>query len=66
MANMGRPTWVLSSSNGPHVGPMDLAIGEGLVNICNRFVSPVLADGVALLVTGASTGTLTSKFGTST
>ena len=28
-ANMG-PTWVLSAPGGPHVGPMDLAIREGL------------------------------------
>ena len=23
------PTWVLSASDGPHVGPMNLAIGDG-------------------------------------
>ena len=28
-ANMG-PTWVLSAPDGPHVGPMNLAIREGL------------------------------------
>ena len=28
-ANMG-PTWVLSSPDGPHVGPMNLAIGMGI------------------------------------
>ena len=28
-ANKG-PTWVLSAPDGPHVGPMDLAIGEVL------------------------------------
>ena len=28
-ANMG-PTWVLSAPNGPHVGPMNLVIREGL------------------------------------
>ena len=28
-ANMG-PTWVLSAPRGPHVGPMDLAIWDGL------------------------------------
>ena len=32
-ANMG-PTWVLSASDGPHVGPMNLAIRVG----CNRWV----------------------------
>ena len=29
-ANMG-PTWVLSAPDGPHVGPMNLAIREGIV-----------------------------------
>ena len=28
-ANMG-PTWVLSAPDGPHVGPMNLAIKDGL------------------------------------
>ena len=28
-ANMG-PTWVLSASDGPHVGPMNLAIWDGV------------------------------------
>ena len=38
-ANMG-PTWVLSTPDGPHVGPMNLAFREdlenwlGLVNNC--------------------------------
>ena len=30
-ANMG-PTWVLSAPDGPHVGPMNLAIWVGLPN----------------------------------
>ena len=29
-ANMG-PTWVLSAPDGPHVGPMNLAISEAIV-----------------------------------
>ena len=28
-ANMG-PTWALSAPDGPHVGPMNLAIREGI------------------------------------
>ena len=32
VANMG-PTWVLSSPGGPHVGPMNLAIGAIIVSI---------------------------------
>ena len=32
-ASMG-PTWVLSAPDGPHVGPMNLAIREGLENDC--------------------------------
>ena len=28
-ANMG-PTWVLSTPDGPQIGPMKLAIGEGI------------------------------------
>ena len=31
-ANMG-PTWDLSATDGPHVGPMDLAIREATQNI---------------------------------
>ena len=30
-ANMG-PTWVLSAPDGPHFGPMDLAIRVGVLN----------------------------------
>ena len=31
-ANMG-PTWVLSAPDGPHVGPMNLAIGDVIPNL---------------------------------
>ena len=34
-ANMG-PTWVLSSLGGPHVGPMKLAIWDGLQRACYK------------------------------
>ena len=30
--NMG-PTWVLSAPGGPHVGPMNLAIWDGMPNM---------------------------------
>ena len=32
-ANMG-PTWVLSDPDGPHVGPMNLAIREDMLALC--------------------------------
>ena len=34
-ANM-EPTWVLSAPDGPHVGPMNLAIRETTVGLCNK------------------------------
>ena len=33
--NMG-PTWVLSASDGPHVGPMNLAIMEYCIELCAK------------------------------
>ena len=33
--NMG-PTWVLSAPDGPHVGPMNLAIREGMDQLCHN------------------------------
>ena len=51
-ANMG-PTWVLSAPDGPHVGPMNLAVrvslpqvssnqsGHGSIQTCNDDVSAV-------------------------
>ena len=35
-ANMG-PTWVLSAPDGPHVGPMNLAIRDDVPSILNSF-----------------------------
>ena len=35
VANMG-PTWVLSAPDGPHVGPMNLAIGDVILMDQNR------------------------------
>ena len=33
-SNMG-PTWVLSAPDGPHIGPMNLGIREGMLIICH-------------------------------
>ena len=41
-ANMG-PTWVLSAPDGPHVGPMNLAIRDGL-QIIHHFVRAWLTN----------------------
>ena len=38
-ANMG-PTWVLSAPDGPHVGPMNLAIWESMFRYYPNFPSP--------------------------
>ena len=38
-ANMG-PTWVLSAADGPHVGPMNLAIRVHAVVCCRTFIGP--------------------------
>ena len=35
-ANMG-PTWVLSAPDGPHVGPMNLAIREVNIGLLNQY-----------------------------
>ena len=43
-ANMG-PTWVLSSPGGPHVGPMNLAIGD-ITRIGNTANSNLLEAGL--------------------
>ena len=40
-ANMG-PTWVLSAADGPHVGPMNLAIREMLMNIVRNMFSEII------------------------
>ena len=42
-ANMG-PTWVLSAPDGPHVGPMNLAIGESLSDISQYWRLWALVD----------------------
>ena len=36
-ANMG-PTWVLSARDGPHVGPMNLAIRDGIAYLSTMFL----------------------------
>ena len=45
-ANMG-PTWVLSAPRGPHVGPMNLAIRDGIEELThhqfNQWLVPCLA-----------------------
>ena len=48
-ANMG-PTWVLSAPDGPHVGPMNLAISDALLkhvqedSICSLSACDVFVD----------------------
>ena len=48
-ANMG-PTWVLSAPDGPHVGPMDLAVKDYLF----QHVGPLWVPMQTTYVSGAS------------
>ena len=46
-ANMG-PTWVLSAQDGPHVGPMNLAISDTTLLVVFRFPAAPYYDGCSL------------------
>ena len=41
-ANMG-PTWVLSVPDGPHVGPMNVAISVSIVNTLKKIDCVIIA-----------------------